>query len=264
MTGVHEVYGISFASNVTGTRGRYFMGAAAVPPDEHMVLSYFVWLVRPVGTTGEADVVVDVGFTAETNKGRPRTLVENPSDALRRLGVDPASVPLVILSHFHNDHVGDIDPFVSAAFVAQRAEMEFWTGPYADRGVMGHHVERDDIERLEALHAGGRLRLLEGDEELVPGVSVHLTGGHTPGTQVVRIATASGPVVLAADASHYFENVEQDRPFAVHTDLIGVHQTFDRMNELAAGGVVVAGHDPLVIERFPAVPGLEGRAVRIA
>jgi glyoxylase-like metal-dependent hydrolase (beta-lactamase superfamily II) len=257
---VHEVYGISFATNVTGTRGRYFMGAAAVPADERMVLNYFVWLLR----SPEQDVVLDVGFTAESNKGRPRTIIEAPSQALTRLGVDPATVPLVILSHFHNDHVGDVEPFTAATFVAQRAEYDFWTGPYAERGELGHHAERDDIDRLVALNSRGRMRLLDGDTELAPGISVHLTGGHTPGTQLTRVETARGPVVLAADAAHYFENVEQDRAFAVHTDLVDMYRTFDRMRELAEGGVVVAGHDPAVLERFPAVPGLEGRAVRIA
>ena len=257
---VHEVYGIRFATNVTGTRGRYFMGAAAVPPDEQMVLHYFTWLLR----SPDQDIVLDVGFTAESNKGRPRTLVETPSEALVRLGVDPASVPLVILSHFHNDHVGDLEPFSSATFVAQRAEFDFWTGPFAERGELGHHAERDDIDRLAALEREGRMRLLDGDAELAPGITVHHTGGHTPGTQVTRVETANGPVVLAADASHYFENVEQDRAFAVHTDLVDVHRTFDRMHELAQGGVIVAGHDPAVLERFPAVPGLEGRAVRVA
>lgn len=262
MTGsVYEVYGITFARNVTGRRGRYFMGSAAVPPDEQMTLEYYTWLLR----SPERDVVLDVGFTEETNKHRPRTLIENPSEALRRLGADPATVPLVILSHFHNDHIGDVHPFAAAEFVAQRAEFDFWTSEYGFRGELGHHAEQDDIDQLVRLREAGRLRLLDGDTELAPGISVHHTGGHTPGTQVVRVETANGVVVLAADASHYFENVEQDHAFAVHTDLVGVYRTFDRMRELAGeGGVVVAGHDPDVLRRFPAVPGLEGRAVRVA
>ncbi|WP_166866906.1 N-acyl homoserine lactonase family protein [Salinibacterium sp. ZJ70] len=258
---VHEVYGIAFARNETGRRGRYFLGAAAEPADEPKHLAYYTWVLR----SDAGDVVVDVGFTAETNKHRPRILLESPSAALTRLGTDAADVRLVVLSHFHNDHVGDVEPFANAEFVAQRAEFEFWTSEYAFRGELGHHAERDDIDRLARLHDDGRLRLIDGDAELVPGVSVHHTGGHTPGTQVVRVATASGPVVLAADASHFFENVEEDHAFAVHTDLIGIYRTFDRMRELAGpDGVVVAGHDPDVLRRFPAVPGLEGRAVRIA
>ena len=48
-----------------------------------------------------------------------------------------------------------------------------------------------------------------------PGVSVHLIGGHTMGLQVVRVDTRRGWVVLASDASHFYANMEQIRPFPI-------------------------------------------------
>jgi glyoxylase-like metal-dependent hydrolase (beta-lactamase superfamily II) len=257
---VHEVYAVKFGHNDHGTRGRYHMGAAAEPAVEPMPIDYFVWAIRSPGL----DIVLDAGFTAETNKGRPRTLIENPGAALARLGVDPASVPTVILSHFHNDHVGDLDAFPQATFMAQRAELNFWTDPVATRAEIGRHAEAADIARLVALNDAGRMRLLDGDTEIVDGVDVVRVGGHTPGMQVTVVRTAGGPVVLASDASHFFENVEHDLPFAVHADLVDMYRAFDRMRDLGEGGIVVAGHDPALFERFEQVPGLEGRAVRIA
>ena len=68
--------------------------------------------------------------------------------------------------------------------------------------------------------------------------------------QVVRIRTAGGFVVLASDASHFYENIETDSPFAILHDLPGMYGAFDRINELADGPhLVVPGHDPEVAER---------------
>ena len=82
-------------------------------------------------------------------------------------------------------------------------------------------------------------------------------GGHTPGQAVLVVATAGGPVVLASDAVHYFEELERDRPFSIVASLADMYAAFDQIRELAGDGArVVAGHDPLVAERFghPADP----------
>ena len=91
-------------------------------------------------------------------------------------------------------------------------------------------------------------------------------GGHAPGLQVVVVQTAGGPVVLASDASHFYANLQEDRPFAIVHSLPGMFGAFDRLRELAGGDDdrIVPGHDPLVLERFaPPTPELAGRAVEI-
>jgi len=73
-------------------------------------------------------------------------------------------------------------------------------------------------------------------------------------------------VVLASDAMHYYEEIERDRPFAIVADLEGMYRSFDALREMQSepGCVLVAGHDPVVMTRFPAVAGQEGFAVRVA
>ncbi|MDE3077655.1 MAG: N-acyl homoserine lactonase family protein, partial [Chloroflexota bacterium] len=140
----------------------------------------------------------------------------------------------------------------------------YWTGPYAGRG--GHDQDPRDFTHLVEINLRGRIRWVNGDAEVAPGITVHLVGGHTAGMQVVRVATAKGQVVLASDASHYYENIERDRPFrAVHTVPLA-YAAFDRVNELAGHPeLIVAGHDPLVMARFPAASAeLHGLVVRIA
>jgi glyoxylase-like metal-dependent hydrolase (beta-lactamase superfamily II) len=111
-----------------------------------------------------------------------------------------------------------------------------------------------------------RVRFVSGEAEPAPGVSLHLVGGHAPGLQVVRVRTAGGPVVLASDATHFYANLAEDRPFSIVHSLAGMYDAFDRVRELAGGedARIVPGHDPLVLERYPAVsPALSGFAVTI-
>jgi hypothetical protein len=72
-------------------------------------------------------------------------------------------------------------------------------------------------------------------------------------------------VVLASDATHYYENIEATRPFSIVFDVPAMIGGYDVLRSLAGpGGVIVPGHDPMVFERHPpADPALSGVAVRL-
>ncbi|HEV8028725.1 MAG TPA: N-acyl homoserine lactonase family protein, partial [Stellaceae bacterium] len=105
----------------------------------------------------------------------------------------------------------------------------------------------------------------DGDEELVPGLSVHHIGGHTAGIQSVRVLTRRGFVVLASDASHLYANMEEGRPFPIVYNVADMLEGHRRLQRLAASPRhVVPGHDPLVMRRYPPPSrALEGVAVRL-
>ncbi len=87
-----------------------------------------------------------------------------------------------------------------------------------------------------------------------PGVTVHKIGGHSRGLQCVRVATATGPVVLASDSAHYYENFEKGKVFPITIDIADVLDGYVRLQELAGSPRrVVPGHDPLVLKRYPAL-----------
>ncbi len=188
------------------------------------------------------------------------------NSAVRELGIDCSRVPYVVLTHLHYDHVGNLDKFPGATFVVQDEEMAFWTGRYAGRGHFRTLVEPDDVLHLVRENFEGRLRFVDGDEEILPGIEVFKAGGHSAGLQMVRIRTAGGRIVLASDAAHFYRNIEEDRPFSIVTDLPRMYDAFDLARSLAdSPNLVVPGHDPLVMGRFPTPrAGLEGIAIRIA
>jgi glyoxylase-like metal-dependent hydrolase (beta-lactamase superfamily II) len=177
-----------------------------------------------------------------------------PHGALAELAIAPEAVDHVILTHLHYDHAGGVDEYPRAQYVVQRAELEYWTGPWAKRIAREHWLIDDAaLAHVQAAADVGRVRLVDGDADVLPGLSVHLVGGHTAGLQVVRIRTTRGHVVVASDAALFYENIEDDRPFGLMHSMPGVYGGFDRVNDLADDDdLVVAGHDPRVLARYPA------------
>ena len=90
-------------------------------------------------------------------------------------------------------------------------------------------------------------------------------GGHTAGMQCVRVHTKRGWVVVASDTSHYYEHFETGRGFPLVFHVGELIEGYAKLKKLAASPRhVVPGHDPLVIQRYPAVSeALRGIAVRL-
>jgi glyoxylase-like metal-dependent hydrolase (beta-lactamase superfamily II) len=258
----YKVYAIRYAERDGGSRNEDFYRGD--PHDGPHKITYYVWAI--VGDDGSS-YVVDAGFKPETSQRRPgsRTLLCDPIEILAALGVTASKQSDVLLTHLHYDHVGYYDAFPQARFWLQDSEMAFWTGRYASRAGFRFLIEPDDILGLVALNFEGRLRFADGDTAVDRGISLHAVGGHSAGLQIVRIDTGRGPIVLASDAMHVYENLEADRPFSLIHSLADMYGAFDRIRELGGPeATIVPGHDPLVFERYPAVsPDLDGYAVEI-
>jgi len=98
-----------------------------------------------------------------------------------------------------------------------------------------------------------RCEFHDGTDELAPGITVHKIGGHTKGLQCVRVPTARGHVVLASDATHFYQHIETRRVFRVLYNLADMVEGYNTLERLASSKAhVIPGHDPLVLARYPA------------
>jgi glyoxylase-like metal-dependent hydrolase (beta-lactamase superfamily II) len=110
-------------------------------------------------------------------------------------------------------------------------------------------------EAVKRLYSG-MVVFHDGDAEISDGVTVHRIGGHSRGLQAVRVRTKAGWLVLASDASHFYENVRARKPFPIVVDLEDMLEGFGRLEALASRpDLIVPGHDPLVCAVFPEGPG---------
>jgi len=227
--------------------------------DRDVVLNYYFWIVR----NHRHVVVVDTGFDREVGAGRGRTTLVDPADALAMLEIDPGEVQVVVITHGHYDHTGNIGLFPNARFILSEREFTFLQDPVSRRGHLGHPVQWDDVDLLTQLYRIGRVELIPKRFRLSAGLQLIDVGGHTPGQLIAVIRGRHGDVVLAADALHLYEEIEKDRPFAICADLPGMYRAFDTLRTFDRA-VLVAGHDPDVMRRFPPVfADRPGVAVRL-
>jgi glyoxylase-like metal-dependent hydrolase (beta-lactamase superfamily II) len=254
----YEVLAIRYAHNAERRAAENFIGGD--PHDGPMPMDYFVWAVRG----GEQTIIIDTGFDAEMARKRDRKLTRPIADGLKAAGIDPASVKDVVLTHMHYDHAGNHDVFPAARYHIQDREMEYCTGRCMCHSTLRHPFELDDVTAMVRRLFQGRVIFHNGSSEIADGVSVHLVGGHSRGLQFVRVRTRRGWVVIASDASHYYANFEQSRPFPVVYDVGEMLEGYGAMKGLASSADhIVPGHDPLVLQRYPVQPDGPADIVRL-
>jgi glyoxylase-like metal-dependent hydrolase (beta-lactamase superfamily II) len=177
---------------------------------------------------------------------------------VERVGIKPSDIPVTLISHLHYDHWAGHSLFPKSEFWIQKDEVAFWTGPFGSTPAFRGSANVNALAGLVTLNYANRIRIVEGEREVLPGLRVHRVGGHTAGLQIVTVNTARGPVVLTSDASHFYHNVETRQPVQIITNLPEMVAAFETIHELAgAQKLIVAGHDPQVSERFKQIePGI--------
>lgn len=140
------------------------------------------------------NILVDSGLPADYAPPPGSPPAENKKHVLEHLaGLDlsPDDIDMLICTHFDIDHAGYHDAFPQAECIVQRGHYEIARGGHPRYAAARSHWDHP------ALH----YRLIEGDTELLPGVSLLETSGHAPGHQSVLVHLPhTGPVLLAVDA----------------------------------------------------------------
>ena len=222
MDSPYDIYAIRYGHLDRTARHNFIDGD---PHDGPMPLDYYVWVIR--GEHGTS--LLDTGFDAAMAAQRRRRLVRPVGEGLQAIGVDPASVRDIIISHMHYDHAGNHELFPAARYHVQSDEMAFCTGSAMCHGLMRAPFEAGDVQAMIGKLFADRVMFHDGDAELAPGLTLHKVGGHTRGLQVVRVHTRRGWVVLASDAAHFYANWQQRRPFPIVENVTHYLDAFRRI-----------------------------------
>ena len=242
----YEIYALRYATIQQRMRRENFI--AQDPHDEPMPMDYFVWLIRD----GQRNILVDTGFNARQAKERGRTLLRCPIGALSLLGLAPEDIEDVVLTHLHYDHAGNIDLLPNARFHVQEDELDYACGKHMCHGLFRHAYDVEDVVSLVRRVYAERVHFHQGRVDLAPGIELIKIGGHTKGLQSLCVHTARGWVVLASDASHFYENMERPSPFPIVFHVGDMVAGYATLRAAAASPEhIIPGHDPLVRVRYP-------------
>jgi glyoxylase-like metal-dependent hydrolase (beta-lactamase superfamily II) len=205
----------------------------------------YYWLIK----TDKQNILVDVGTGPEF--GKRLTNYVPPDVMLEKVGLKPSDIDTIIVTHAHWDHVDGLDAFKNAKVYIQRACYRFTVEDGAEFpffGRFGYPTRKDSLALINLLW-DKRLKLIDGDKTVFPGIRVIKVDGHYPGLQLVVVETKDKPLVLANDSMHFYTNLEKDHPMGLYfgnlRDIVKAYETIRELN-----GIVVPGHDPKVLDNF--------------
>jgi glyoxylase-like metal-dependent hydrolase (beta-lactamase superfamily II) len=253
----YQVYAVRFATIKNFSAASLIAGGDR---DRRLDIAMTLWVLK--GADGRV-ALVDSGFHRE-RYFKQFTVADyiSPAEAIAPLGLKPADVTDIFLSHMHWDHAGGLDLFPAARVWVQKAEYDYYTGDaWQARNTHGG-IDQDDVLEIVKRNMAGKVTLLTGDDETsISGIAFGVGGKHTWASQFVVADTRSGKVVIASDNMYLYENLDEHKAIAQTLDAVSNLRTQDRMRLLAATPrLLVPGHDTAVFSRFPAV---SDRIVRI-
>lgn len=210
----------------------YLMQVGSMPEYQIPIVCYLVQ------TADGKNILIDSGLPevipaedAEFENGR------DVIEQLASLGLTPDDIDIVISTHYDGDHAGRHAAFTQAIYVVQRL----------------HHLDAANNPRYAAVRSQWdqpmeRIRLVDGDTELLPGLELIETSGHVPGHQSVLVRLPkTGAVLLTVDAVPFgagFTREEQDD--SGNPDAAAVRASTIKLLDLVEReqiGLVIFGHD---------------------
>jgi glyoxylase-like metal-dependent hydrolase (beta-lactamase superfamily II) len=244
----YELFALKYAINKRRTTRDAFL----VTHDLHdalLPLEFSVWVAHAQGRV----ILIDGGSDKEVCRARGHDFIRCPAESLSLLGFSAEQVTDVIVTHMHWDHLGNLDKFPSARIHVYPTEIAHACGPAMCHPTLRRPYEVGQVCSLVQALYKGRVFFTDTGSEIAPGITVHHMGGHTPGLQVARVNTARGPVVVASDAMHYYDNARLGNPYPVLVDVKEYLNSSQAIYTLASTpDHVVAGHDPRVFQIYPA------------
>jgi len=211
----------------------YLMQVGSVPEYQIPIVCYLVQ------TDDGSNILIDTGLPEVIPEGSAG--FENGQDVIQQLasiGLTPDDIDTVISTHYDDDHAGRHAAFKRAQYVVQRA----------------HHLDAESNPRFAATRPEWdqpmeRIRLVDGDTVLRPGLELIETSGHVVGHQSVLVRLPeTGPVLLTVDAVSFGKDFRRDTEAdennpdagAIHASTVKLLDLVDREQI----GLVIFGHDP--------------------
>ncbi|MCL6592433.1 MAG: N-acyl homoserine lactonase family protein [Alicyclobacillus sp.] len=224
-----------------------------VDPGTKIQAPCIAWLLE--GENGKK-ILIDTGPhapdapTACFHNRIERSDVLRIDQALRKEGVDPAEIDIVIFTHLHWDHCHNAELLPNAVFYVQKKELAYAMDPIEWH--FGSYEAKIKSILPPWFAVFDRLRTVDGDVEVAPGVLMVLLPGHTPGSAGVAVQTYQGVFMIAGDTVPLLLNWEGNSkqrhiPSALNTNIIEYYYSFKKIETISEQ--VLPAHDFRAFDR---------------
>jgi len=199
----------------------------------------YVWYIEG----SDPKTIIDIGAQEEHFKNplaRSKTIM-SLEEGLSQIGVNADEIKNVIITHLHTDHIALSDHLPNATFIVQKKELDYALNP--------HPVSKIDYN--PSYYEKLNFTIIDGDTEILPGLEVLFTPGHTLGGQSVLVKTEKGNAIITGFCSQFstFEPTPYFKEKGLETSICGLHlncrEVYDsilRVKKLA--DIIIPCHDP--------------------
>jgi glyoxylase-like metal-dependent hydrolase (beta-lactamase superfamily II) len=192
-----------------------------------MTRGYMGWSSVVLVDTGEQKILFDTGGYGERAEIPKR---------FKQLEIEMTDVDILVLSHFHHDHVINYDYFTNARIMIHEKEVEWVQSDIFDWAAPKH--------LFPIVESTGRLEVIKGDVEIAPKVHTLLSPGHTPGCMALILKDSNRPTtILAGDAVKNMHELVTGR-VDMSWDNEASAKSIRRIREV--GEIIIPGHDRIL------------------
>lgn len=232
-----------------------FNDTRAFPPNSRMRFSSSCYLIKH----GDSYMLWDTGLGlnlkgAKTNDTDPvsATLSVTIPEQLASIGVKPADISIIGISHYHFDHIGQAGAFPQAKLLIGRGDYESLAASPPKNGA-------DPTSLKNWFGGAGKSEAVAGDKGVFGDGSVTMIDlpGHTPGHHALLVRLArTGTVLLSGDQVHLRENLPINGVPTFNYDRAQTIASYDRMKQLVTNtkALLIIQHDARDIAKLPAFP----------
>jgi len=199
---------------------------------------------------GDDYMVWDTGFGASAGERAPKTSLV---DLLGQLKLKPEQIKYVGISHYHGDHVGQVDSFAKSTLLIGKGDWDVLTDPAKKSPLV------NPVTFTPWIAGGAKVEPVAVDQDVFgDGTVVMLnTPGHTPGHHCLLVKLGEkGYVLLSGDLAHFQENYDSNGVPSFNTDHAYTLSSLDRFKKIAANlkATVIIQHDARDLGKLPAFP----------
>jgi glyoxylase-like metal-dependent hydrolase (beta-lactamase superfamily II) len=245
---IYEIYAVKYAGPFVRPVAKVLWNTDW---EKEIEINWYFWVIKGDSKT----LIVDCGVAPSLAQQMQFQGYVNPVHALARMDVEASQVQTVVMTHMHFDHVNGAELFPKATFYVQKKEFNFWMkDPVAKKPPFLMLADPAGNSHLARLEGTEKLILIEGDQEVLPGIELLLAPGHTPGLQAVAVNTARGTAIVGSACAHIFRNYEEEIPSCFIADMVSWMKTYDKLkSRVSSPDLLFPGHDIKMLTQYPKV-----------